>query len=108
MSTSLVGLRHTYDRDSNRLTRKNVVAEGAGEPQDQSYVYDRLNRLESTQYARTKLAFWVRRFYEELRELGFSEGVNLIVERFSAEGRTDRFAAVAAAPTSSCRTSTLS
>jgi putative tryptophan/tyrosine transport system substrate-binding protein len=41
--------------------------------------------------------FWVRRFYEELRALGFSEGVNLIVERFSAEGRTDRFAAVAAA-----------
>ena len=41
--------------------------------------------------------FWVRRFYEELRALGFSEGVNLIVERFSAEGRTDRFGAVAAA-----------
>ena len=41
--------------------------------------------------------FWVRRFYEELRGLGYAEGVNLTVERFSAEGRTDRFAAVATA-----------
>jgi putative tryptophan/tyrosine transport system substrate-binding protein len=41
--------------------------------------------------------FWVRRFYEELRTLGYAEGVNLAVDRFSAEGRTDRFAAVAAA-----------
>jgi len=41
--------------------------------------------------------FWVRRFYEELRRFGYAEGTNLIVERFSAEGRTDRFAAVAAA-----------
>ncbi len=41
--------------------------------------------------------FWVRRFYEELRGFGYAEGSNLIVERFSAEGRTDRFAALAAA-----------
>ena len=41
--------------------------------------------------------FWVRRFYEELRTLGYAEGANLIVERFSAEGRTDHFAAVATA-----------
>ena len=40
--------------------------------------------------------FWVRRFYEELRALGFSEGTNLVVERFSAEGSASRFAAVAA------------
>ncbi len=40
--------------------------------------------------------FWVRRFYEELRALGFSEGNNLVVERFSAEGSSSRFAAVAA------------
>lgn len=41
--------------------------------------------------------FWVRRFFEELRRFGYAEGTNLIVERFSAEGRTDRFAAVAEA-----------
>jgi putative ABC transport system substrate-binding protein len=41
--------------------------------------------------------FWVRRFYEELRQLGYTEGVNLIVERHSSEGHSDRFAAVAAA-----------
>ncbi|MBR0825814.1 ABC transporter substrate-binding protein [Bradyrhizobium manausense] len=35
--------------------------------------------------------FWVRRFYEALRGLGDVEGTNLIVERFSAEGRSDRF-----------------
>ena len=35
--------------------------------------------------------FWVRRFYETLRGLGDVEGTNLIVERFSAEGRSDRF-----------------
>jgi putative ABC transport system substrate-binding protein len=41
--------------------------------------------------------FWVRRFYEELRSFGYVLGANLIVERFSAEGRSDRFAALAAA-----------
>ncbi len=39
--------------------------------------------------------FWVRRFYEELRRFGYAEGTNLIVERFSAEGRTDQFEFVA-------------
>ncbi len=40
--------------------------------------------------------FWIKRFYEELRRLGYAEGTNLVVERFSAEGNTSRFAAVAA------------
>ena len=40
--------------------------------------------------------FWVRRFYETLRGLGDAEGGNLVVERYSAEGRSDRFAALAA------------
>jgi len=40
--------------------------------------------------------FWVRRFYETLGRLGHSEGGNLVVERYSAEGRSDRFAALAA------------
>ncbi|MEQ1612119.1 MAG: ABC transporter substrate-binding protein [Hyphomicrobiaceae bacterium] len=40
--------------------------------------------------------FWIKRFYEELRRLGYAEGTNLVVERFSADGNTSRFAAVAA------------
>jgi putative ABC transport system substrate-binding protein len=40
--------------------------------------------------------FWVRRVYQTLRELGDVEGSNLIVERFSAEGRAESFASLAA------------
>lgn len=40
--------------------------------------------------------FWVRRFYETLRGLGDIEGGNLAVERYSAEGRTERFVPLAA------------
>jgi putative tryptophan/tyrosine transport system substrate-binding protein len=40
--------------------------------------------------------FWVRRFYETLRGLGDIAGGNLVVERYSAEGRFERFAALAA------------
>jgi putative ABC transport system substrate-binding protein len=40
--------------------------------------------------------FWVRRFYQTLRQLGDTEAGNLVVERYSAEGRSDRFAALAA------------
>jgi putative tryptophan/tyrosine transport system substrate-binding protein len=41
--------------------------------------------------------FWVRRFYQTLRQLGDTEAGNLVVERYSAEGRSERFAALAAA-----------
>jgi ABC-type uncharacterized transport system substrate-binding protein len=40
--------------------------------------------------------FWVRRVYQTLRELGDVEGQNLIVERFSAEGKYEKFASLAA------------
>jgi ABC-type uncharacterized transport system substrate-binding protein len=40
--------------------------------------------------------FWVRRFYETLRGLGYVEGTNLVVERFSADGHSERFVALAA------------
>ncbi|WJR78640.1 ABC transporter substrate-binding protein [Bradyrhizobium sp. NP1] len=40
--------------------------------------------------------FWVRRFYETLRKLGDVEGGNLVVERFSAEGHSERFVPVVA------------
>ena len=39
--------------------------------------------------------FWVRRFYETMRTLGYVEGGNLVVDRLSAEGHYERFAAIA-------------
>jgi putative ABC transport system substrate-binding protein len=40
--------------------------------------------------------FWIQRFHETLRGLGNIEGSNLVVERFSAEGHSERFAPLAA------------
>jgi putative ABC transport system substrate-binding protein len=34
-------------------------------------------------------------FFKELRQLGYVEGANLVVERYSAEGRTEHYAALA-------------
>jgi len=53
--------------------------------------------IPADQLSETAGPFWVRRFFEALRGLGYAEGRNLVVERFSAEGRDDRFAAIAAA-----------
>jgi putative ABC transport system substrate-binding protein len=36
-----------------------------------------------------------RAFFEELRRLGYVEGKNLVVERYSGEGRTERYAELA-------------
>src|ERR1700692_129092 len=52
--------------------------------------------IPADQLTETKGPFWVRRFYETLRGLGRTEGGNLVVERYSAEGRTERFASLAA------------
>ncbi len=40
--------------------------------------------------------FWVQKVYRTLRELGDVEGQNLVIERFSANGRSERFASLAA------------
>jgi putative ABC transport system substrate-binding protein len=50
--------------------------------------------IPADQLTETAGPFWVRRFYETLRGLGDSDGGNLVVERFSAEGRTERFASL--------------
>ena len=42
------------------------------------------------------LAPW-RALFEELRRLGYEEGQNLVVERYSGEGRTERYAELAKA-----------
>jgi len=39
--------------------------------------------------------FWVRRFFVELRGLGYAEPNTLVVDRYSAEGHRDRFAPLA-------------
>jgi putative ABC transport system substrate-binding protein len=38
---------------------------------------------------------WVREFFQELRRLGYADGRNLVVERYSAEGNLDRLADLA-------------
>jgi putative tryptophan/tyrosine transport system substrate-binding protein len=38
--------------------------------------------------------YW-REFFRELRELGYIEGNNLVVERFSGEGRSDHYPEIA-------------
>jgi putative ABC transport system substrate-binding protein len=44
--------------------------------------------------AESGLPFW-RTFFKELRRLGYIEGQNLVVSRYTAEGHEDRFAAIA-------------
>src|SRR3954466_12499960 len=52
--------------------------------------------IPAAQLTETSETFWVRRFFAELRGLGYAEPANLVVERYSAEGRPERFAALAA------------
>ncbi len=70
-----------------------VVARGQQKPHRIAFVHSGIPASELTEAAGP---FWIRRFYEVLRGLGDVEGVNLAVDRFSAEGRSDRFAEVAA------------
>jgi putative ABC transport system substrate-binding protein len=51
--------------------------------------------IPADQLTETAGPLWVRRFYETLRKLGDVEGDNLVVERYSAEGRTDHLTALA-------------
>src|SRR5262249_31441520 len=53
--------------------------------------------IPANQLAETSRTFWVREFFQELRQLGYIEGRNLTVERYSAEGRYERFAQLARA-----------
>jgi putative ABC transport system substrate-binding protein len=71
-----------------------VRAQELAKPRRLAFVHSAIPADELTE---TAGPFWVRRFWEALRGLGYVEGRNLIVERFSAEGNPDRFAAVAQA-----------
>jgi putative tryptophan/tyrosine transport system substrate-binding protein len=68
-------------------------AQPAGKPHRMAFVH---SGIPADQLTETKGPFWVRRFYETLRGLGRIEGGNLVVERYSAEGRSERFASLAA------------
>ena len=72
-----------------------VVARGQ-QPQKQRRIAFVHSGIPADRLTEAAGPFWVRRFYETLRGLGDAEGGNLVVERYSAEGRSDRFAALAA------------
>ena len=72
------------------------VAAGAQQSQKQHRIAFVHSGIPADHLTETTGPFWVRRFYETLRGLGETEGSNLVVERYSAEGRADRFAALAA------------
>ena len=73
------------------------LAARAQQPQKQHRIAFVHSGIPADQLTETTGPFWVRRVYEALRELGDAEGGNLVVERYSAEGRSDRFAALVAA-----------
>jgi putative ABC transport system substrate-binding protein len=79
-----------------------LVATAAGRAQAQrtarvyriAVVYPSIPVAEAIK-ARNSRGSIVWEFYEELGRLGFAEGQNLVVERYSAEGRTDRYSELA-------------
>ena len=61
------------------------------EPYRLAFVHSGLPAHELTE---TQGPFWVRQFFTSLRRLGHSEGSDLLVERYSAEGHDNRFGAL--------------
>jgi putative ABC transport system substrate-binding protein len=72
------------------------VAVRAQQPRKQHRIAFVHSGIAADKLTETAGPFWVRRFHETLRALGDVEGSNLVIERYSAEGRADRFAALAA------------
>ena len=58
-----------------------------------AFVHTGVPVAEQSETSRTT---WIRTFFAELRRLGLVEGGNVVIERFSAEGSTSRYAALAA------------
>ena len=58
-----------------------------------AFVHSGIPAAEQTE---TSATYWIRTFFAELRRLGLVEGTNLVIERFSAEGVSSRYAALAA------------
>jgi putative tryptophan/tyrosine transport system substrate-binding protein len=72
------------------------IAARAQQPRKQHRIAFVHSGIPADKLTETGGPFWVRKFYETLRGLGDLEGSNLVVERYSAEGRADRFAPLAA------------
>jgi putative tryptophan/tyrosine transport system substrate-binding protein len=72
------------------------LAARAQQPQKQRRVAFVHSGIPVDKLTETTGPFWVRRFHETLRGLGDIEGSNLVIERYSAEGRAERFAPLAA------------
>ncbi len=72
------------------------LAASAQQPAKQHRIAFVHSGIPADQLTETAGPFWVRRFYETLRGLGHAEGGDLVVERYSAEGRSERFASLAA------------
>src|SRR5436190_4061575 len=47
--------------------------------------------IATSQLTEASETYWIRRFFSELRALGHAEGINLLVERYSAQGHPERF-----------------
>ena len=70
-----------------------VRAQGSRKTVRIAFVHSGVPVAEQNESSRT---MWIRTFFAELRRLGLVEGTGLLVERFSAEGSTRRFATLAA------------
>ena len=68
-------------------------AQGPRKPVRIAFVHTGVPVAEQNERSRT---MWISTFFAELRRLGLVEGAGVMVERFSAEGSTGRFAALAA------------
>src|SRR5664279_4085000 len=69
---------------------------GAQQPRKQQRLAFVHSGIPADKLTATAGPFWVRRFFDTLDRLGHREGDNLVVERYSAEGHSDRFDALTA------------
>lgn len=69
-----------------------ALAQQSQAPRRLAFVHSGIPAAKLTETGGT---YWIKTFYEELRRLGYAEGTNLVVERYSAEGSAARFAALA-------------
>ena len=70
-----------------------VRAQGPRKTVRIAFVHSGVPVAEQSETSRTK---WIRTFFAELRRLGLIEGSNAVIERFSGEGNSARYAALAA------------
>ena len=70
-----------------------VRAQGPRKTVRIAFVHSGVPLAEQNERSRTT---WIRTFFAELRRLGLVEGSNAVIERFSGEGNSARYAALAA------------